>query len=372
MSFLQLILKNLLRRRSRSLLTLAGIAIGIAAVVSLSGIAAGFEQSWANVYKARGTDLVVTKSIARSTMPGPFPFSLKSELQKLPHVREVGGLLSDVFSVEDSPTVLVIGWEPQTSLWKHVTLTEGRWPDDAARDTVAIGTLNAEMLRKKIGDKIQIETREFTVSGIFRSQALAESGAIVMPLPAMQALTEKEGMVNFFDIWLQPRTTSAETEALRDSIKAKFKDLTAFDPGSVSESNLAMQIAKAMTWSVSSIALVIGAIGVMNTILMSVFERLHEIGILLAIGWRRGRIMAMILSESLLLGFVGGIAGCGLGVAAARLLERSPWVQGKLEAALDPRLFAISLLIALALGGLGGLYPAWIGARMSPARALRQ
>ncbi len=372
MSFLQLILKNLFRRRLRSLLTLAGIAIGIAAVVSLSGIASGFERSWANVYKARGTDLVVTKSIARSMMPGPFPFALKAELEKMPHVREVGGLLSEVFSVEDSPTVLVIGWEPNTSLWNHVTLVTGRWPDDSSKDTVAIGTLGAEMLGKKIGDKIQIETREFTVCGVFRSAALAESGAIVMPLPAMQSLTEKEGMVNFFDVWLQPRTTPAETEALRSSIKAKFTDLTAFDPGAVAESNLAMQIAKAMTWSVSAIALVIGAIGVMNTILMSVFERLHEIGILLAIGWRRGRIMLMILTESLLLGFVGGIAGCGLGVAAARVLERSPWVQGKLEATLDLRLFGIALLIALALGGLGGLYPAWIGSRMSPARALKQ
>lgn len=372
MSFLQLVLKNLFRRRSRSLLTLAGIAIGIGAVVSLSGIAAGFERSWANVYKARGTDLVVTKSIARSTMPGPFPLALKAELQKMPHVREVAGLLSDVFSVEDSPTVLVIGWEPNTSLWKHVTVTEGRWPDESSRDTVAVGTLSAEMLGKKIGDKIQIETREFTVCGIFRSAALAESGAIVMPLRAMQTLTEKEGMVNFFDIWLEPGTSPEQTQALRDSIKAKFKDLTAFDPGSVSESNLAMQIAKAMTWSVSSIALVIGAIGVMNTILMSVFERLHEIGILLAIGWRRGRIMGMILAESLLLGLVGGIIGCAIGVGAARLLERSPWVQGKLEATLDLRLFAIALLIALALGGLGGLYPAWIGARMSPARALKQ
>jgi putative ABC transport system permease protein len=193
-----------------------------------------------------------------------------------------------------------------------------------------------------------------------------------MPLPAMQSLTEKEGMVNFFDVWLQPGTSAAETEQLRTSIKEKFSGLTAFNPGSVSENNLAMQIAKAMTWAVSSIALVVGAIGVMNTILMSVFERLHEIGILLAIGWRRWRIMQMILAESLLLGFVGGLAGCGLGAAAARLLQKSPWVQGKLEADVGLPLLGIALLIAVALGALGGLYPAWIGSRMSPATALRQ
>src|SRR6478672_10664209 len=198
MSFLQLIFKNLFRRRSRSLLTLAGISIGIAAVVSLSGIASGFEQSWANVYKARKTDLVVTKTIARSTMPGPFPASIKDELLKMPRVREVAGVLADVFSIEESPAVLVIGWEAKTSLWEHITLASGHWPDDASKDTVAIGSLGAETLGKKIGDKIQIESREFTVCGIFRSDALAESGAIIMPLPAMQALSEKDGMVNFF------------------------------------------------------------------------------------------------------------------------------------------------------------------------------
>lgn len=372
MSFLQLILKNLLRRRSRSLLTLGGVAIGIAAVVSLSGIASGFERSWASVYKARGTDLVVTKTVTRSTMPGPFPLALKTELQKMPRVREVGALLSDVFSVEDSPTILVIGWEPKTSLWNHVKLVTGKWPEDSSKNTVALGTLNAEMLGKTLGDKVQIESGEYTVCGIFSSSALAESGAIVMPLPAMQTLTNKEGMVNFFDIWLEPNTSAEETEKLRVAIKAKFEGLTAFDPGSVAENNIAMQIAKAMTWAVSSIALVVGAIGVMNTILMSVFERLHEIGILLAIGWRRGRIMQMILTESLLLSFVGGLAGCGLGAVAARLLQMSPWVHGKLEADVGLPLLGIALLIAIALGALGGLYPAWIGSRMSPATALRQ
>lgn len=371
MHFFQLILKNLLRRPLRSFLTVVGTSIGIAAVVSLAGMASGFERSWADVYQARGTDLIVTKSISRSTMPAAFPYQIKSELLQLPGVHEVGALLSDIFSVEDSPTVLVIGWEPKTSLWNHARIKEGRWPDDASEDTVAIGTLNAEMLGKKLGDKIQIETREFTVCGVFNSPALAESGAIVMPLPAMQALTEKPGLVNFFDVWLAPNTPAAETERLRQTIKSQFSGLTAFSPGGVSQNNIAMQMAKAMTWSVSSIALVVGAIGVANTVLMSVFERLHEIGILLAIGWRRRRIVRMILAESLLLTFVGGVLGCGLGVLAARLLEASPWVHGKLQANVTPSLLGVALAIAITLGAVGGLYPAWMGSRMSPATALR-
>jgi putative ABC transport system permease protein len=371
MYFFQLILKNLLRRPLRSLLTVIGTSIGIAAVVSLAGIASGFERSWADVYRARGTDLIVTKSVSRSTMPAAFPHQVKSELLQLPGVKEVGAVLSDIFSVEDSPTVLVIGWEPKTPLWDHARIKEGRWPDDASEETVAIGSLSAEMLGKKLGDKIQIEAREFTVCGIFTSPALAESGAIVMPLRAMQSLTDKPGLVNFFDVWLAANTTAAEVERLRDTIKSRFAGLTAFSPGSVAENNTAMQMAKAMTWSVSSIALVVGAIGVMNTVLMSVFERLHEIGILLAIGWRRRRIVRMILTESLLLTFVGGVLGCVLGALAARLLEATPWVEGKLQANVTPGLLAVALLIAVTLGALGGLYPAWMGSRMSPATALR-
>jgi len=126
-----------------------------------------------------------------------------------------------------------------------------------------------------------------------------------------------------------------------------------------------------MSLATSLIALVVGAVGVMNTILMSVFERLQEIGVLLAIGWRRARIMRMILFESLLLSFVGGTAGCGLGLVATHMLQTSPWIRGKLEGEFSPMLLGGALLIALALGALGGFYPAWLGSRMSPMTALR-
>jgi putative ABC transport system permease protein len=145
----------------------------------------------------------------------------------------------------------------------------------------------------------------------------------------------------------------------------------AFTAGQVADRNAAILAAKAMSWTVSAIAVVVGAVGVANTMLMSVFERIQEIGILLAVGWRRSRIVAMILYESLVLGLVGGIAGIAIGVAGVRVLERTALLRGKVEADLGLSIVGLALFLSIGLGVLGGIYPAMRGARMRPADALR-
>src|SRR5687767_12079474 len=100
MLFVSVIFKNLLRRRWRSVLTIMGIAIGIAAVVALNGLAWGFERSWVEVYKARGTDLIVTKPASRNGMQAAVSAEVQAGLRKLPKVAEVSGILADVFSIE--------------------------------------------------------------------------------------------------------------------------------------------------------------------------------------------------------------------------------------------------------------------------------
>jgi putative ABC transport system permease protein len=370
-SFLTLIVKNLLRRPLRSLLTIVGIAVGIGAVVALTSLAWGFERSWTATHKARGTDLIVTKASIRNAMPTPFPQELRAVVEALPHVQEAPGTLVEIVGLEDLPSVVLFGWEPGTFLWSHLTLEQGRWPDAASKRTVALGVIAAEMLGKKVGDAIQIEAGTCTVGAIFSSAALAENGGIVVPLAELQALMNRPGMVNFFNVRLVPGTTPEQVQELRAQVTQRLPGLKAFSGGEVAQANAGIQIAKAMSLATSLIALFVGAIGIMNTILMSVFERLHEIGVLLALGWRRARIRQMILAESLVLSLVGGVAGCGLGVAVVRLLQVSPWIRGKLEAQVDLPLIGVALLIALGLGALGGLYPAWIGSRMSPVTALR-
>ena len=130
-------------------------------------------------------------------------------------------------------------------------------------------------------------------------------------------------------------------------------------------------MAQAMSWSTSLLALIVGVLGVMNTMLMSVFERKHEIGILLALGWSRARIMSLILCESAAMGFLGGIVGVALGAATLAVLEQTPYVRGFLEPDLGWLLAVQAVIIAVAVGIISGLYPAWRSSRLSPSVALQ-
>jgi putative ABC transport system permease protein len=153
MFFLTVVYKNLLRRFVRSLLTVVGIAIGVGAVVALASIAWGFQKSWEQAYSSRGTDLIVTKITSRSPLPEPFSQQIQEELLKLPHVQEASGLLTDMVSIEDSPTVMIFGWQTKSFLWEHLKLVTGRWPADENDKVVVIGTIAAELLKKTVGSR---------------------------------------------------------------------------------------------------------------------------------------------------------------------------------------------------------------------------
>jgi putative ABC transport system permease protein len=370
MRFLTVIFKNLLRRRTRSLLTVIGIAVGVAAVVTMTAIAWGFEKSWAKAYVARGTDLAVTKTTSKSPMPLPFDRGVEKELQKLPGVHSSAGILTDFMGIEESAGMVIFGWETDSFLWAHLKLAEGRWPVPGEK-TLVLGNVAAELLGKKTGSKVQIDVHEFTVCGIFESSAFVENGAVIMTLPQMQDLTENPGKVNFVNLRMDSGTSEAAILSCKELIKTKFPGFSAFQAGELANQNTGVLLTKAMGWATSLIALIVGAIGMMNTVFMSVFERMHEIGVLLALGWRRSRIMRMILFESLLLSIVGGIVGAGTGALAVRLLEMTSTLRGRIEGDLSPSLFGMAFLVAVGLGLLGGLYPAWRGSRMSPALALR-
>ena len=116
--------------------------------------------------------------------------------------------------------------------------------------------------------------------------------------------------------------------------------------------------------------MLVGVLGVMNTMLMTIFERTHEICVLLAVGWTRGRIIRMVLYESALLGFFGGVIGVTLGAVGVRLLGETPALRGLLQPDLGLPLLGLSVLIAVAVGVLSGLYPAWRSPRLAPSQPL--
>jgi len=370
MTFLMIVLRGLMRRPVRTGLTLGGISIGIAAVVALVGISRGFEKSWATGMKVRGTDIVVN-NMGGSLTPTPFDAAARDRIAHLPHVEATCNLLVELMGVEDASMMLVSAREWGGYEWGNLKLLSGRMPRDAAEPVVVLGQGAAEILKKKVGDPIQIDTRELSVVGIVDGGALVENGSVILSLPLLQEITGNQGKINVIDIRATPATTEAETKELCEKIDALVPEAKAMLAGGHIGNSQAYRFVQAMSWGTSLLAVLVGILGVMNTMLMTVFERTHEICVLLALGWKRGRIVRMVLWESALLGLLGGIVGVLLGVVGVKILETTPAIRGLLEADLSPELLVTSVGIAVLVGLISGLYPAWRSSRLTPAAALQ-
>lgn len=370
MTFFTIVLRSLTRRPVRTCLTLVGISIGIAAVVALVGMAWGYEKGITKQLDVMGIDVVIS-NMSGGLMPKVFDESLQEEVSKLPRVEEVTSTLMQMMSVEDAPIMMVSGREWGGFAWSMLKIVDGRMPRDGEEKAVVLGTLAAEVLKKKVGDTVQIETEEMTVVGIVDGQAMVENGTIFLSLKVMQEATGNEGKINFVDIRVPPNSPKSEIDLLCKDIKVVFPEGRAMIASEVVGTSQGFRVARAMSWSTSLLAIIVGVLGVMNTMLMTVFERTHEIGILLAVGWRRRRIVYMVLCESALLGLLGGIVGVSLGALGLIALGSSPGVRGFLEPDLSPKLMLISIAIAVVVGVISGLYPAWRSSRLSPSLALQ-
>ena len=154
-------------------------------------------------------------------------------------------------------------------------------------------------------------------------------------------------------------------------INAAVPEVRALPAGENVGNSQAYKFISAMSWGTSLLAVIVGVLGVMNTMLMTVFERKQEICILLAIGWKRSRIIRMVLWESALLGFLGGIGGVLIGTVGVKVMETLPAIRGLLEPDLSPQLMIISVAIAVIVGVVSGLYPAWRSSRLTPSLAMQ-
>ncbi len=369
MKFFTIIVRGLQRRPVRTGLTLVGISIGIAAVVALVGISRGFEQSWAKGMKARGTDIVVS-NMGSALAPKPFAATVRDRIAGLPEVAATCAIFVDLTSIEDSSMMIVSAREWGGFSWQNLKLVAGRMPHDAMEAAVVLGQNAAEVLKKKVGDSIQIEARELTVTGIVDGGALVENGSVILSLPLYQAISGNEGKINIIDLRVTPGLTNDAIKQLCTRINSVVPEARAMLAGEHVGNSEAYRFISAMSWGTSLLAVIVGVLGVMNTMLMTVFERKQEICILLAIGWKRGRVIRMILLESSLLGLLGGIGGVLIGSVGLKVIERLPAIHGLLEPDLSIQLMVISVFIAVVVGVISGLYPAWRSSRLMPSEAM--
>lgn len=371
LTLLSVVWKNIRRRKARSALTAAGVSIGVGAGIAMAAISWGFERSFENLYLARSTDAVVAKITSGSLMPGFFDEARAGDISALPGVRSAGTALTDFFTIQGAEGVMVCGWQPGSFLWDHLSMREGARPPGNAKEPLAcLGAVAADLLKKKPGDPLLIKGSAFRVSGIFESNSLMENGAVIILLPQLQDLVGRPNKINFLNLRLNRNMTGREIESLRVTIERKFRGLRFFRTGEVAPILTAVKASKAMSITTTAIALALGTLGIFNTVLMGVHERRREIGLLAAVGWRRSRIVAMLVIESAIISLAGALAGIVLALLALRTVQAFGSVHGRLEAECSAGLLLAACATAVVLGGIAAIFPALKAASIQPRKAL--
>ena len=163
----------------------------------------------------------------------------------------------------------------------------------------------------------------------------------------------------------------SQAEVVVDEINTQLPEVHAALAGEFVEQMPDMNNANAMLDGISFLAIFVGGVGVLNTMLMAVLERTHEIGVLRALGWRRWAILSLIMKESFLLGVLGGIVGIGIAFGLVYLITSIPMIGNAFSPVFNVEVFIRAMVVALILGMVGGIYPAYRATRLQPVEALR-
>ncbi|MCA9217902.1 MAG: ABC transporter permease [Planctomycetales bacterium] len=373
MRFISLVYKNLTRRPARTLLTISGLATAVAAVVSLMGIAQGFQKSFADIYESHGVDLVVSRKGAADKLSGAMDGSTPAKLLQVEGVTQAGALLIDAMSLEEDEVygLPVMGIPPDSFMMDDYRISDGTKITSSDERVTLLGSQLAERIGKRVGDDVVFfEEEKFKVVGIYESYSTWENGSMIIPLSQLQRLSDRDNQITFVNVKLASQTTDA-VEKTRQAIEAIDPTFSAMPTRDFVKNDARIQIAGAMANMTSLIALFIGAIGMLNTMITSVYDRTRELGILRAIGWKRYRVIGMILSEACLLSAVAALIGATFGVICTRLLSQLPAVSGVISPHISFAALLQGFAIAIVIGLLGAAYPAYRAACLLPTAAFR-
>jgi ABC-type antimicrobial peptide transport system permease subunit len=361
-----MIFKNLLRRKTRTFLTLIGIAIGVAAVVALSAIAEGFINSYTTILTSSGADVIVAQEDAADIILSAVDDSVGPQVAAMAGVSKVAGMMIGVVTMPDVPYFIVFGLDSTEFAMQHYKVVEGR-PIMGMRQAL-LGRAASKSFKKNVGDNFKIQEVSYRVVGIYETGSGVEDMGAVIPLKEAQDIFQKPRQVTYYQVKvLRPQMV----DGVIKEVERRFPKLTASRSANYMDDKAETQMLRAMGWFIGFLAVLGGGLVMMNTMLMSVFERTREIGVLRALGWRRGRVIRMIIGEAFLLSIVGGIVGTLLGMGMTYALNQLPALYGFMENAITPGLFVQAMVTALFLGAAGGIYPAWRAARLQPVEAMR-
>ena len=392
MTLFAVALKNLTRKKVRTVLTIGGVAIAIAVLVSLWGFDTGYQRSLNNDIDKMGYQILVTAKgcpYEAATLMlqggGGLRYMDEAVYKKI---------LGDPRVDQITPQLVATAYDPGKQAGRggislymgieksYITLKpwskfkSGGWFSSEDANEAIMGYEVAEYEQRSVGDKIFIPGRNevLTVAGIFERNGTQDDGIIFLPLNAAQKIFEVPNKLTGIGIKLKDMGQLSKFE--EDLYNEPGIQIISLAQVKGTILNL-VSSAKAMTNSVAMIAVIIAVIGVVNTILMSVFERTSEIGVMKAIGASRMDIFKIIWVETTLICIFGGILGNIIALLGGKIIEYIlkqvlPYAPKGHLVVITPQTLLLSFFGAVVMGLIAGLYPAFRASSMKPIEAIRR
>ncbi len=368
MLFLRLILTNLLRHRVRTLVGVAGIAFSVAAMLTVVTILQGaigmFERILSN-----DSEIIVFERNVSDLFFSSVPDAAVVDMATWGMVRHARPVLFGIVSSPNHPIITCFGVGAADARIRDARWVAGQ-PSDFGRDPrgVALGERAAKFLKAAPGGQVAIGRETFPVIGILRTANGFEDGGVFMPIEAARRFFHKEGVSSAATVKLKHKEDGA---AFKSAVAEKYPGLVALDNEEFSRSYSQFKILKATAWAVGFCGLVLGGLGVANTMIMSVFTRVREIAILRVNGFSGPQIAGVVFGESILVTGSGALAGLVFGFAVLIALQSVPMLHGYIEPRIEPSVALWVGALACLTGLVGALYPVAYAIRVRPVEALR-
>ncbi|MCF7890421.1 ABC transporter permease [Candidatus Bipolaricaulota bacterium] len=405
LDYLNLSWQSIKNRSLRSWLTILGVVIGVTAIVTLISIGQGIQDSILKEFEKVGYNTITVLPGNFDTQRGGFGNATADStsyleigvIDKVDGVKVSAAIRSEDLQViseglEGRAFLRVTGMSPEVlsdfdDYFEGFTVTEGeRFSFDVEKNEVVLGPDVAEELGVSAGETLKIEGEEFTVSGIlgvgdedgsggqFNFYGDLDNGLFV-PLSTLEGFYGRKGKASLILAEVYEDVEVSEVAAeIEKAYAARNTASTTITTEEISNRvNSALGTIQIALAGIAAISLLVGGIGVMNTMYTAVLERTREIGVMKAVGAKNGQILGLFLTESGLLGLVGGVigtlAGVGLSLLAGRFISQA--LEAPFAPAFGPGLLVGAIAFSFVLGSISGVLPARQASRLQPVEALR-
>jgi putative ABC transport system permease protein len=379
-------IKSILSNKLRSLLTMLGIIIGVTAVVALVALGQGATKSVTEQVQSLGTNLVTISILGRgttSTLTGAEAIAMGNKVAGIKYTSPASTQSTSVKYNTTSVDVSVVGTNADYAIVKDYKVSSGRFLAqidlDVYQKVAVIGSSTATQLfgfTSPLGEYILIQGTRYKVVGVLAEKGSSTTGSnddvVMIPLTSAERLFKSKGVRT---IYVQAETP----EVINSVVSGLEKELSSHFRGNTSSYRVFNQsdalstltsVSDTLTLALSGIAgisLLVGGIGIMNIMLVSVTERTREIGIRKAIGAKKRDVLIQFLIESMVLSGLGGLLGIGIGVGAA-LGASSAF---HMDIVFSANVILVAFFFSVGIGVLFGMFPANKAAKLKPIEALR-